>query len=135
MTFLPAPGLELSTRLHYLYNYRNTDPGFGPAVHNVQAGQAVWANFAASYQVLPNLNVGVNGYWFRQITDDKLNGGRDPVAGVMARGVRTTDLSMGPGVLWKVSPKTLVMANVYLPVTLRNTPGGFHMNLRLIQDF
>jgi hypothetical protein len=135
MTFLPTPALEFSTRLHYLYNYRNTDPGFGPAIRDVQAGQAVWANFAASYQVLPNLNVGLNGYWFRQITDDKLNGGRDPVAGVMARGVRTTDLSMGPGALWKVNPETLVFANVYLPVTVRNTPGGFHMNLRLIRDF
>jgi hypothetical protein len=135
MTFLPTPALEFSTRLHYLYNGRNTDPGYGPAIRDVQAGQAVWANFAASYQVLPNLNVGVNGYWFRQITDDKLNGGRDPVGGVMARGVRTTDLSMGPGALWKAGPKTHVFANVYLPVTLRNTSGGFHMNLRLIQDF
>lgn len=135
MTFLPTPALEFSTRLHYLYNYRNTDPGLGPAIRDVQAGQAVWANFAASYQVLPNLNVGVNGYWFRQVTDDKLNGGRDPVGGVMARGVRTTDLSMGPGALWKAGPKTLVFANVYLPVTVRNTPGGFHMNLRLIQEF
>jgi hypothetical protein len=135
MTFLPTPALEFSTRLHYLYNGRNTDPGYGPAIRDVQAGQAVWANFAASYQVLPNLNVGVNGYWFRQITDDKLNGGRDPVGGVMARGMRTTDLSMGPGALWKAGPKTLVFANVYLPVTLRNTSGGFHMNLRLIQDF
>ena len=135
MTFLPTPALELSTRLHYLYNGRNTDPGFGPAIRHVQAGQAVWANFAASYQVVPNLNVGVNGYWFRQITDDKLNGARDPVSGVMARGVRTTDLSMGPGLLWKAGPKTLVFANVYLPVTVRNTPGGLHMNVRLIQDF
>jgi hypothetical protein len=135
MTFLPTPKLEFSTRLHYLYNYRNTDPGFGPAIRHVQAGQAVWANFAASYAVLPNLNVGLNGYWFRQITDDKLNGGRDPIGGLTARGVRSTDLSIGPGALWKVSRKTLVMANVYLPVTVRNTPGGFHMNLRLIQDF
>jgi hypothetical protein len=135
MTFLPTPALEFSTRLHYLYNYRNTDPGMSPAIQNVQAGQAVWANFAASYRVLPNLNVGLNGYWFRQITDDKLNGGRDPAGGIVARGVRSTDLSIGPGALWKVSPKTLVFANVYLPVTVRNTPGGFHMNLRLIQDF
>ncbi len=135
MTFLPTPALELSTRLHYLYNGRNTDPGFGPAIRHVQAGQAVWTNFAASYQVVPNLNVGVNGYWFRQITDDKLNGGRDPLSGIMARGVRTTDLSMGPGLLWKAGPKTLVFANVYLPVTVRNTPGGLHLNLRLIQDF
>jgi hypothetical protein len=135
MTFLPTPAIEFSTRLHYLYNYRNTDPGLGPAIRDVQAGQAVWANFTASYKVLPNLNVGINGYWFRQITDDKLNGARDPVGGIMARGVRTTDLSMGPGALWTVNRKNLVFANVYLPVKLRNAYGGFHMNLRWIHDF
>lgn len=135
MTFLPTPGIELSTRLHYLYNYRNTDPGLGPAIRDVQAGQAVWANFTASYKLLPNLNVGINGYWFRQITDDKLNGARDPVGAIAARGVRSTDLSMGPGALWAVDRKNLVFANVYLPVKVRNAYGGFHMNLRWIHDF
>lgn len=135
MTFLPSPRLEFSTRLHYLYNGRNDDPALGPAIREVKAGQAVWANFTASYQVLPQLRVGLNGYWFRQITDDKLNGQRDPVGAIAARGVRSTDLSLGPGALWTVDRNNLVFVNVYQPVRLRNASGGFHMNLRWIHDF
>lgn len=129
MTFLPTPNTEASLRLHYLYNYKNSDPaGVPPNVRNFQAGQAFWANYAASYKVLPELNVGLNGYYFRQISDDKENG-------VRVDGTRTTDLVIGPGAMWKVDQHNILTANWYLPVRERNSTSGSFVNLRWVHGF
>ncbi|MNP10057.1 hypothetical protein D3C76_1021930 [compost metagenome] len=53
-----------SVRAHYLYNGKNDDPGpgFGDAdADAVQAGQALHANFATEYAVIPPLRLGING--------------------------------------------------------------------------
>jgi hypothetical protein len=140
MTVMPTPKTEFSMRLHYLYNFANNNPGAnlsdGPqfaqadpfVIRNFRAGQAVWINFAASYKVLPNLEVGVNGYWFRQITDDYVDG-------IQQTADRTTNLSLGPGAQWTVNRSNYVFVNMYLPVVERNTYSGFHMNLRWIHVF
>ncbi|RKP53529.1 SphA family protein [Pararobbsia silviterrae] len=134
MTFLPTRQTEVSVRLHYLYNMSNTNPGannadgFEGPVSEFKAGQAVWANFAASYKVLPNLDVGINGFYFRQITDDTVNGITQPDS-------RTTNLSLGPGAMWAIDRNNMVFANIYMPVVERNTYSGFHMNLRWIHQF
>jgi hypothetical protein len=135
MTFLPTPKTEVSMRIHYLYNLTNNKPvennnpdGYPGPVTRYQAGQAVWINFTASYQVLPNLDVGMNGYWFRQISDDHVNG-------QAMEGGRTTNLSLGPGARWTVNRSNFLFANIYLPVTERNTYSGFHMNVRWIHAF
>ncbi|WP_322044689.1 transporter [Paraburkholderia sp. J67] len=132
-TFLPTAKTEVSVRLHYLYNLRNDNPGINnpfqvPDIANFQAGQAVWANFAASYKVLPNVEVGINGFYFRQITDDRVNGQSQSAA-------RTTNLSLGPGAEWAIDRSNFVFANLYLPVVERNTYSGVHVNLRWIHAF
>lgn len=54
MTFMPTAQAEVSVRLHYLYNFSNTNPGINysagyvPDMREFKAGQVVWANFAAS---------------------------------------------------------------------------------------
>lgn len=132
-TMLPTPDTEVSVRMHYLYNMKNTNPGINnpyqvPGIVNFQAGQAVWANFTASYKLLPSLNVGLNGFWFRQITDDRVNGAGQPAA-------RTLNLSLGPGAEWTIDHKNFVFVNLYFPVVERNTYSGTHMNLRWIHAF
>ena len=129
MTILPTPATEISLRWHYLYNYKNDNPtGVAPYVNNVQAGDAAWVNFAASYEVVHGIRVGINGYYFRQLSDDKENG--EEVANS-----RTTDLAMGPGVFWQADRHNIFMANTYFPVVERNTASGFHANIRWIYDF
>lgn len=133
VTVLPTPKTELSVRMHYLYNAKNSNPGINnpfqvPGIVNFQAGQAVWANFAASYKILPNLDVGVNGFWFRQITDDRVNGASQAAA-------PTTNLSLGPGAEWTIDRNNFMFANLYFPVVERNTYSGAHVNLRWIHAF
>lgn len=101
-TLFPAPGWELSWRANWLYNFRNHRPAagaptafLGQPVASTQAGQAGWLNFAASYTVMPKLHVGVNGYYLRQVGDDKVN--RQTLAGSRER-----VLGLGPGLIYEI---------------------------------
>src|SRR5271156_2001476 len=64
---------EVSARLHYLWNSVNHEPFVGFDDRTVQAGQAFFMNYSASYEVVHNVRVGFNGYWLQQLTDSKAN--------------------------------------------------------------
>ena len=67
-TLFMTPRWTASWRLHYLWNAENDDT-------DIQAGQAVHANFASAYEIVPQiLRVGVNGYYLKQVTDLEVNG-------------------------------------------------------------
>lgn len=129
MTALPTSKTEVSARIHYLYNFTNDNPaGTPPSVKNYQAGAAIWVNFTASYKVLPNLNLGLNGYYFKQITDDLENG-------VTVKGASTVNLSMGPGAMYTLDRNNFLFANLYLPVVAKNTVSGPRAIIRWIHVF
>lgn len=126
LTFQPSSHCELSIRLNYLHNFPNGNPAGGAPPF--RAGDAAWANFTASYRVLPDVNFGINGYYFRQIQSDTSNGRAVPRS-------QTTNLSIGPGLMYRTDGKDTVFVNGYLPVIERNTTAGFHFVLRWIHVF
>jgi len=73
-TIFPTSKFEFSGRLHYLWNSENDSPYEELHAGSIQPGQAFHANFAASYEVLPRLRVGMSGYALQQFTNDKING-------------------------------------------------------------
>lgn len=73
-TIMPIDKLEISARLHYLWNSKNDEPFVGLGAGEIQAGQAFFANYAASYEVIKDLRLGINGYALQQLTDDKIDG-------------------------------------------------------------
>ncbi|PQO98926.1 phenol degradation protein meta [Pseudomonas frederiksbergensis] len=119
-TWMPAPRWEVSWRLHYLYNFKNKDPASsstqlfeGQPVRDTQAGQSAWANFTASYEVIPNVSLGINGYYFKQISDDKVNGDR-------LSNSREKVLGIGPGLFWKISDGQGFWLNTYKETGVEN---------------
>jgi len=79
-TWFPTSNWEVSWRLHYLYNFRNDKPASsaplafeGTPVRDTQAGRAAWINFSTSYEVAPKVRAGVNGYYFKQVSDNEIN--------------------------------------------------------------
>lgn len=127
-TLFLTPKLTVSTRLHYLWNAKNDEPFvvFGPG--DTQAGQAVHANFAGSYEVIPKmLRLGLNGYFLKQISDSQVNGqdvpGREKV------------LAIGPGALLSLSPDTHLFANAYFESDAEFRPEGERYLLRLVHHF
>jgi hypothetical protein len=122
-TYEPKGKVELSVRLHYLWNSINHDPFVGFGIKDVQAGQAFHANYAASYEVLKNVRLGFNGYWLHQLTDHEING-----ASIANSKERTVGL--GPGIqlggrgLW-------FRLNGYIETDVRNRPSGIKVTFRV----
>ena len=119
-SLFPAPRWEVSWRLHYLYNFKNDKPASsaprpfnGEPVTTTRAGDAAWVNFATSYAVTPDVSIGINGYYFQQLSDDRANGTR------LAES-RERVLGIGPGLMWRISPAQALWVNAYTESMVRN---------------
>ncbi len=119
-TWLATDGIETSWRLHYLWNSANDAPGPGYEATSIQPGQAIHFNGAASVAVVPELRVGVAGYFLRQMTDSQANG--HPISGSQEQVA-----GLGPGFLAQVGALQVV-ANVYAEFAVENRPQGTRAN-------
>ena len=116
--------LEFSARLHYLWNSVNHDPFVGFGVYDVQAGQAFHMNYAASYEAIKDVRVGLNGYWLQQTTDHKSNGVDIP--GSLERTV-----GLGGGIQIFFGRQTWFHFNANWETEVRNRARGFSVILRV----
>lgn len=134
-TYWVTPEWTASARLWYLWNGKNTDPnpngygGYGVAhARDMRPGQAFHMNFATEYAVLPNLRVGINGYWLKQTTATEVNGHA-------VSGSKEQVLGIGPGVLWSITPQDALFFNAYKESHVRNRPEGERYVLRYVHQF
>lgn len=126
-------------RLHWLYNMLNqrpVNPPMGVMVDTAQAGQTVWANFATSYEIVHGLHVGANGYYLKQLTADTYH----LVDGSTTNGVAVGEgkqqvLAIGPGVLWDITEKDKLWANVYFQAAVQERIKSTAFNLRYLHSF
>jgi hypothetical protein len=129
-TWFPAKKCELSWRVHYLWNDENDDP-FDPTglIDDVQAGQAIHANVATSYEVIEKqLRVGLNGYYLKQIEESEANGSSIPNSEEEVFGI-------GPGALWSFSQDDHLFLNMYFESSVENRPEGERYNVRWVHHF
>ncbi|MDE2150705.1 MAG: transporter [Betaproteobacteria bacterium] len=137
-TWLPTPRTEVSWRVNYLYNFANSSPdALPPTVTNTKAGQAAWVNFTASYAVMPSLNIGLNGYYFKQLTADTYhysNGSTDNGSQFGDTG-KTELFAIGPGLFWKQSPTSMWAANLYFQTQAHNDTRGTVLNIHWTHPF
>ena len=115
--------VEFSARLHYLWNSVNHDPFAGLGASTVQPGQAFHMNYSASYEVIPNLRVGFNGYWLQQTTEDKVDGIKVPNS--LERTV-----GLGAGMQLRLDRDTWIHLNAYKETDVRNRAQGSSVTLR-----
>ncbi|MEE7567077.1 hypothetical protein HH297_11995, partial [Xanthomonas sp. Kuri4-3] len=132
-TVLPTPDWEISARVNYLYNFRadkapNVPELAGFRFRNGQAGDAAWLNFATSLAVRPDLRLGLNGYYLKQLRDNRTNGQR-------VADTRQMQFYAGPGASWTLDARNIVNANLYLPIEVRNGASGSSLNLQYIHVF
>lgn len=144
ITVLPVHRLEISARVTYLYNFTNHRPAnpfpVYPPVDSVKAGQAGWINFAASFEVLNTLHLGVNGYYFRQFTEDRYTytdgtSGTGPSNYVLGDFGPAQMLALGPGLFWDFSKTDKFFFNAYFSIKVDNRPQQTTFNLHYIHDF
>lgn len=123
LTYEPGK-FELSARFHYLWNSVNHEPFLGLGAYTVQPGQAVHVNYSASYEIVPHVRVGFNGYWLQQLTDDKANDTNLP------HSLERT-LGLGAGIQIQADRTTWIHLNGYQEIDVRNRPQGFSVTLRI----
>lgn len=131
-TLFLTPKLTASTRIHYLWNGKNSDPGRGyqaMGADDTRAGQAFHANFTMAYELLPGkLRVGLNGYYLKQITETEVDG--DEISGT-----KEEILGIGPGLIYHFSREDHLFFNVYFESSAENRPEGERFNLRWVHHF
>lgn len=126
-TVFAGPKVTISWRLHYLWNGKNDD--FTPASVNLEPGSAVHANFTAAYEVMPKqLRIGINGYWFDQITNTK-------VAGTADTSLEEKVFAIGPGAVWHFSQDMHLFLNAYVETDSESRPEGERYNMRFVYHF
>ena len=133
-TVFLGPKATVSWRLHYLWNDENDEFRGGTKLGkslddmDLEPGDAIHGNFAAAYEVLPKqLRLGINGYFFNQISDTKVDGNdNDDDEKVFA---------IGPGLVYHFSQDTHLFVNAYFESGAENRPEGERYNLRLVHHF
>jgi len=127
VTYEPNAKLEASLRFHYLWNSENDQPFAGFGFKNIQAGQALHANYTTSYAVRKGVRLGLNGYWLQQITEHRINGKDVPSS-------LERTIGLGPGLqlggqgLW-------FRANSYLETGVQNRTSGIRVTFRISKTF
>lgn len=134
-TALPTPELEISARIHYLYNFETSRAANPPPIPgfefvNGQAGQATWINFASSYAVAPWVSVGVNGFYLKQLTNDTVNG-------ISLPGTKKEELYLGPGMHFPFdgTNANILNVNAYFPVETKGVAQGPQITAQFIHVF
>lgn len=96
MTLFLSPKWSISLRPTYYYNFKNDDPAsstpLDPDIRDTQAGQSFSTNYNIAYRVNDVLTVGLNGYYLKQLTDDKVNATR-------IKDSREQSFAFGPGAM------------------------------------
>ena len=102
---------ELSSRLTYIFNGSNRDTGY-------HSGNEFMWEYNAAYEVSKKVAAGLNGYFYQQVTDDRLQGA------VFQDGFRGRGLAVGPQLRFPLG-KHGGFAVKYLRDTLvQNRPRG-----------
>ena len=130
-TVFPNSKLELSARLHYLWNSQNDSPYESLHAGSIQPGQAFHANVAASYELLKRLRFGISGYALQQFTDDKINGNNIANSEERVFGI-------GPGLSYNQDnsrDKLWITLNSYFETGAENRPQGIEVVLRISLAF
>jgi hypothetical protein len=76
-TFILGGKLDISGRARYIHNFTNNNGAFSavnPTGAHYESGNMIAWDFAVGYAVTDKLELAVNGYYLKQITDDEIHG-------------------------------------------------------------
>jgi hypothetical protein len=121
-TWFPTDETEVSVSSIYLYNWKNPDTQY-------QSGQEVNIDYGLGYAVTPAWQGGVSGYYYQQVTDDKLNGVAVP------GGNRGRAVAIGPFVRYHPSAQWGITFKWQWETLVQNRPEGNRFFLQFAWQF
>jgi hypothetical protein len=111
LTWLPGKW-ESSARLRYAVNSRN-------AATDYRSGDELSLEFSAGYKFVPGWSAGLNGYAYRQLSDDRQAGSR-----VNGDGNRAVVNAIGPYIAWAPAPRYGLVAKWQIESGAHNRAEG-----------
>ncbi len=104
--------VQLSAKFRYAFNGKNSST-------NYRSGNEFTLEYSGGYQFTQNLSLGLNGYIYRQTTDDKANG-----VIVNGDGNRGSVNAIGPYMTYNFTPELKVIAKLQSEFDARNRSRG-----------
>lgn len=111
VTWMPGRW-QLSGKARYGVNSKNTDTDY-------KSGNELSLEYSAGYGVLPGMVVGINGYVYRQTSNDQQGG-----LAVNGNGNRGHVNAIGPYIGYQISPKAAVMLKLQAESGAHNRAEG-----------
>lgn len=122
VTWFPTPAVELSTRVLYMFNTTNN-------ATNYRSGQELILDYNAALRLGHGWQIGTNGYFYRQTTNDVQNG-----SAVNGNGNRGQVLGVGPFIGYSRSGFA-VQLKYQRETLVRNRPEGNRFWLQVFMPF
>jgi hypothetical protein len=111
ISYIQSKGLNADLKLMYDYNFRNKDTDY-------KSGQELHADYALGWGMGNGWALGVSGYIYRQISDDKVGG----VA--VAGGNRGRAFAIGPSLRYQNDKGWMITAKYERQYEVRNRSSG-----------
>lgn len=112
LTWFPTQRVDINAKLRYAINTRNKDTDY-------KSGNEATLEFSAGYRISPAFALGINGYLYRQTTDDVQHG-----IAVNGNGNRGRVNALGPYISYNFTPKIMLIIKVQSEFDARNRPQG-----------
>jgi hypothetical protein len=129
-TGLYGSGLSWSLKLMYDFNTTN-DEYFNPFTgmpSELQPGQEFHFDYSLDYAIAKNCRLGACGYYYKQITDDEIDGANVP-------GDKGEVFAVGPVFMYSPSPNLHLIAKAQFEVESENRPEGNAYWFKIIYSF
>lgn len=111
-TWFPFQNANVSAKLRYAFNTKNNSTDY-------QSGDEATIEFSAGYRLFRKLELGVNGYIYRQTTNDVQYG-----QVVNGNGNRGKVNALGPYFCYYITPKIPLLVKAQFEFGARNRPQG-----------
>jgi hypothetical protein len=132
LTWRPRPEAALAAKLRYGFNTTNGATQYA-------SGDELTLEYSAGWRFTPAVTLGIQGYFFRQTTDDRLNG--EPTSAANGKlvgtgiGNRGSVNAVGPFLGWRFSPQFALTAKLQQDYDVKNRPDFTRFWLQALLPF
>lgn len=123
ITYISDSGWEASSKFMYDFNTRNDDTKY-------KSGQEFHFDYTVAKHINKDWTVGIGGYYYKQTTDDELNGRSTNVPG-QGKGNRGQVFAVGPQVQYNYG-KLSFIGKYHIETNVKNRPKGNKAWFKLI---
>jgi len=121
-TFLSDGGFEVSSKIMYDFNTKNQDTAY-------LSGQEFHFDYTVGYKI-KNWSLGLGGYYYKQVTNDKVNGQKVPIGD----GFKGQVFALGPQVKYDYKNMSFIL-KYQIEMAVENKPEGDKFWFKFVYAF